>query len=835
MIGVTMEPSADTSAAPAPLVPVALLLMGGIVAGRYVPAPASLWLLGAVAAWMTALVLARHAGGAGRLALAAAIALAGAGAAAAAWHRIPPGHLAGFCPQGRSALATVTGRVLTVPRCESFNPPTPFEAYPRPPVTRYLLAAETVSTRSGPRPCRGRVAVGIDGDATDVAPGERVRIAGRLSLVVGANNPGQWDRRDHARRDGVIVRLSAPAREAVTVLSPPPGGPAALLWRLRAIAGRRLGAGAEPHGRMILGALVLGHRPARLRGLQQSMIRSGVAHFLSISGMHLGILLGLAYGLLRLGRTSPRWAAGIVLVLLAGYLLIAEPRTPVLRGSIMAGGFCLAVMLGRPANGLNLLAAAAIALLVADPIELFRPGFQLSFGVVTGIYLLLGAIRRLLFGRPLGRAGLMVFGPDERLRRAWWRVGLPFTANLVSVSVAAWLAGAPLVAYHFGVFTPLAPLATLVLLPIVTVTLVGGYVQMIGSLWLPNLTASLGGLMDALTGLLAVTADRLGRLGPCIELLPVPPWTAAVTAGAIVAAAHHRRLALTRAWAAVVLLGVLTVVAAATQTDARPREATLTVLDVRDGLCTVLRTSSGRTYLFDAGSRSLTDPYKGVLRPCLRARRWPPPTAAFVSHAEIDHYNALPALMNDVGLPVLVTHGRFGDGAGPSEPVSRLLDRIRTDGTRHRRLGRGGRIRLDARTTVTCLWPPEAAGFDPLSANDASLVLRVDCDGVRFLLPGDIQHLGQQLLLDLDPSALAADVLVLPHHGSATPALEAFVDAVDPSVVIRSAGPRRDGAVRELETLAVNRRFLATSHDGAVTVTMVHGRPLVRAFALDGE
>jgi competence protein ComEC len=453
---------------------------------------------------------------------------------------------------------------------------------------------------------------------------------------------------------------------------------------------------------------------------------------------------------------------------------------------------------------------------------------------VAGLYLLMSPVRRWLFGRWLSRAPLMVFGPDERLRAAWWRVGLPSAANMVSVSVAAWLAGAPLVAYHFGVFTPLAPLATLLLMPIVTVTLVLGYVQLLGSLWLPNLAAGLGPLMDGLTGVLAVTAEGLGRLGPCIELLPAPPWAAALTTGAIVAAAYRRRLGLTRAWAAVVVLGALAMFIAATQMEAQPREAAFTVLDVRDGQCTILRTRSGRTYLFDAGSRSLADPYTQVLRPCLRSRRWPAPTAAFVSHSEIDHYNALPGLLDDVGLPVLVTHGRFGDRE-PTDPVVRLLDRVQRGGTRHRRLERGGQIRLDERTTVTCLWPPGSAGFDVLSPNDGSLVLRLDCEGVSILLPGDVEHLGQQFLLDLDPSALAADVLVLPHHGSSTPALEAFVAAVDPAVVIRSSGPRSDGAAQELATLTVNRRFLATSEDGAVTVTIVEGRPRVTTFAIDGQ
>ena len=133
------------------------------------------------------------------------------------------------------------------------------------------------------------------------------------------------------------------------------------------------------------------------------MIRAGTAHLMSISGLHLGIFLGFVFLLCRLVAMSPRRSAGVVLVVLAAYVLLAEPRAPLLRSAIMAAALCSGLILGRRYMPLNALAAAAIILLAIEPLQLFQAGFQLSFAIVAGLVLFLRPARRLIFRRWLRR------------------------------------------------------------------------------------------------------------------------------------------------------------------------------------------------------------------------------------------------------------------------------------------------------------------------------------------------------------------------------------------------------------------------------------------------
>lgn len=812
-----------------PLAPVAVLLACGIVLGRYVAAPLGFWAsagaFALVGGWLS--LRHRHLRLLTSGLLAGAIAMAGASLGCLAWHRTADDNLAAFLPADATALITLTGRVESDVRLGAFGAFGGMQ-------TAFTLRAESVSTRQGPVPCTGRCAVTVDGPAWEVRPGDRVRIVGRLYRPYPATNPGQFDSLQYARLEGMPVRCRAPAPEAVERLDAPTTS-TGIAARLRGTALRSLRTEGEPEHRALLHALLLGRRDRSLAPTQRALIRAGAAHYLSISGMHLGILLGFAYAMLRLARVSPRTSAAVVLVMLAAYLLTAEPRTPLLRAALMAGAMCAAVLTGRSANLGNLLAGAAIVLLVVDPTELFRPAFQLSFGIVAGMLVLTRPTQRLLFGRWLRRRGLMVFRPNERGRRWLWYGGLNAGTGLLAGSLAAWLASAPLVAAHFGILTPLAPLSTLALLPIVATALVVGYAQVLLSPIAPNLAGLLGWPLDHLAGWISSTAEALSRLCPLIELYPVPAWAAGLAAVSLAAAANRRRLQLTRAWTAVMLLAVLTTIVAATQRTAPAGVAELALLDVRHGQCAVFRSPAGRTYLFDAGSMSVREPDGRILLPFLRQVRWAMPSAAFISHANSDHYNALPGLLErNPSLAVLLgkSFGGGEDADASAQALLRLLD-LRAPSTR--RLHRGHRLALDERTMVTVLWPPAAPNDEGLSENDRSLVLRLECDGLRVLLPGDIQETPQHLLSALAPAEIKADVLLLPHHGSYTPALGPFVEAVDPALVLRSSRRRRDGATDELPDLARQRRLLATDRHGCLRVRLSAGEVEARGFTSDDE
>ncbi len=817
---------------PTPLVPAALLLAAGIATGRYAPLPLGAWaaLLVSLLIAATALHLRRHLRIATTALLAGAIFTAGVCLGLLGCHRVPADHVVAFVPARSAPLAEVTGQVVTAPETDPTRRE-PFAAYVMPPRTRFLLAAEEIATSAGPARCRGLLRVAVNGPVWGLRPGQRVRIVGRLSRPAGPGNPGQYDRRAAARRSGVLVGLSAEHAEAVTTIGDGPSRLGAWLWRFRAQARQHLQADSRYQGRLLLRAMVLGQRHRGLDSINQAMIRAGVAHFLSISGLHLCVLLGCLYLLMRVVRIPPHRSAWVVLVLLGLYLLVAEPRTPLLRASIMAAAFCVAVILGRSASTANLLAAAAIILLVAEPMELFRPGFQLSFGIVAGILILCRPVRELLFGRWLRRRGLVVFRDEDRVRRWLAYNAFDWLSWTVAISVSAYLAALPLVAHHFGLFTPLAPIMTLVMFPLVAVTLIAGYVQMLLAWPMPNLSAAMAPLLGGLTDALGALAEAMGRIPwVCIELLPVPVWATVLLAAVIVATACRARLRLSRAWACVLLAGATTTVVLLTQLPAAADgEATLSVLDVRHGNCVALRTPSGATFLLDAGSSSVPDLDAALLQPFFRDRRWPDPTAAFVSHPNIDHYNALPALLARHRLPQVFLHETFEAPRAEADKAPALMALFERAGTRLRRLCRGQQVRLDDRTTVTVLWPPPPGPATAgLSVNDSSLVLRVDCDGTRVLLPGDIGARAQLQLLALPQEPLRADVLILPHHGSTTPALPDFIAAVDPRLVIRSSAPRRSGATQSIPDLTLSRHFFATDRDGCITVRFTPDGPEIR-------
>jgi len=427
----------------------------------------------------------------------------------------------------------------------------------------------------------------------------------------------------------------------------------------------------------------------------------------------------------------------------------------------------------------------------------------------------------------------MVFRDEQRVRRWLTYNAFDWLSWTVAISVSAYLAALPLVAYHFGLFTPLAPLMTLLMFPLVAATLIAGYVQMLLAWPMPNLSAAMAPLLGGLTEALAAMAEAMGRIPfVSIELLPVPAWAAVLTAAALLAAAHRGRLRLSRAWACVLLAGATTAVVLGTQLPVEADGgATLSMLDVRHGNCVVLRTPSGATFLLDAGSSSVPDVDARLLKPFFRHRRWPQPAAAFVSHPNIDHYNALPALLARHPLPQVFLHETFEAPRDDAEKVPALMAAFERAGTRLRRLHRGQQVRLDDRTTVTVLWPPPpgpaAAG---LSANDSSLVLRVDCDGTRVLVPGDIEAQAQLRLLALPREPLRADVLILPHHGAHTPALPEFIAAVDPRVIIRSSARRRRGAAESMPDLTLHRQFFTTDRDGCITIRFTPDGPEVEGF-----
>jgi len=344
----------------------------------------------------------------------------GAGRFCTSYYSVAADSIVSCTPIDRSMLATVRGRIDSFPQL--ITPEVEY-GYKGKQKILFLLQSQQVKTTSGWVPVSGLVRVSVYEPYKTFAPGDTVELVGEMGRYRGRPNPGGYDARDAGRKNGTWVWFRVKTSSAATVINSSSGGWSRWLWRMRATVQQRLTESGDIQSGQLLSALILGDRHQVLGKLNRIMVRAGIAHFLSISGLHLGVFLGFVYAICRLVWMSRRTSAIVMLVILGAYLMLAEARAPLLRSAIMATMLGLSVITGRRNSSINALAAAAIILLLIDPLQLLAPGFQLSFAIVAGLILLHNRIHEILFGWWIRRRGLMVYRREQRFRR--WMSALP--------------------------------------------------------------------------------------------------------------------------------------------------------------------------------------------------------------------------------------------------------------------------------------------------------------------------------------------------------------------------------------------------------------------------
>ncbi len=803
-------------------------MAAGVAMGRKFDLPMGFWvLLGAAGLVVAAATFRRkHLHLVTSLAIVCAIVAVGAIHVHQAFFRVAEDHIVTYTDT-TPILATLRGRIVTAPMRLA---DTAELGYRRPDRTAFVLQATHVRTADGWQAVTGLARVSVQEPADNLAAGQEVELVGRIGRYGRPANPGQFDRAAAARKKQTLIWMTVPAADGATVLAGEkmPWYTRAH-WNLRAASRQHLaGVGEVEEGRL-LNALILGERHPAMDRLNRAMVRAGAAHFLSISGLHLGVFLFFIFWICRVCLLTPRRAAVVVLAVLGCYVLLAEPRAPLLRSAAMATALCLAAISRRRYGALNALSASAIVLLAIDPLQLFSPGFQLSFTIAAGLVVGYQQVRSMLFGRWLRRRGLMVFRSDQTMRRWLHFAVINRVMDFATIILLAYALAAPLAAYHFGMFSPYAIVLNVLLFPLVLMVLVPGYLAMALQWPLPGLAYSVGRVAAWSADVLAGAVEQLERLPSLsVELFPLPVGWLVLCYATGVLIVLRRRLPLGRPAAGLAVAALCAWTAISQMPAPRPAAAELNMLAVGNGQCAVLRTPSGRTYIIDAGSTGGGDVYRRILTPFLRNRRLPKPDWAFVSHANTDHFNALsiPAVEGRIGRVYFNDYFAL-EAPSPSLEESapaRFVERLMVGDAEIFRLRAGKTISLDERTTVEVLWPP-ARQRDDLSVNDTSLVLRIICDGRRILLPGDLDEVGQRALT-ATPQAIAADVLVLPHHGGWDRTLPEFVRAVDPQVVIAScrrdptASPGDDRRGEFFKNLRRNTRYYSTARNGWIRVDL---------------
>jgi competence protein ComEC len=729
--------------------------------------------------------------------------------------------------------------------------------------TAFLLDAKSVPGMPGPTksagadiPVTGRIRVTVGEVVLDLRENERVEVFGWLYPLQPPRNPGSFDWSAFQRRQGVAASMLCKHRENVRRLGPAHAQRRDLVTRfrttVRGMLTDDLATGAEMEA-SLLEAMVLGHRSRLDRRLNDIFIRAGCIHFLAVSGLHLAVPMSFVWWLGRRVRLPNRRCAWLMLATLLVYVLIAEPRPPILRAAVMGTLFCLSLVLRRPSAGLNWLSAAAVMLVVASPRIVFAVGFQLSFAAVCGIIYLpralpIGAaaarrwfVRVVLRRRFAARDRELVNVPFRRDRRRpylsqgirrnvrrW--VFLPLT-----VAAGAWLACLPIVAEHFHRVQLWAPLNTVAVFPLVYVIIILGFTKILVEAVSPGWGSLLTGPITLLDSWLIRFADGLGSLPGASCTVPTPPWWWIVSGYVfllLLAWRFHptvpvgdnpraRRESVTPSrprWlgaACGITLVAFVLSSVAWYWPKTPERLLVTVLSVGAGTATVIELPDGRTILYDAGTSSPVDVGRNTVVPYLRHRGIARVDRVYLSHANLDHFSGLPSILEEIDTGPVILNEYFETGSTPKSPSRHLLDML---AEREHPIET-----LDPTTSdwdlggVTFeLLAPRGDFDESLSTNDSSTVLRLSYAGRSILLTGDIQERTQRALLQR--GGLHSDVLVLPHHGGVRSSTRAFLDAVDAGILVRSSSQPMDETFNGLQAVVGATTLYNTADVGAVQV-----------------
>lgn len=624
------------------------------------------------------------------------------------------------------------------------------------------------------------VVPGSCGGAVRVRWPERHAARGGTTWVVA----GRW-MGDAGR--GVLVGRRVRLLDAV------PCGRGALRDRVMARAEALFGSRAP-----MVEALVIGPNVPLEPAVRDRYAQSGLAHLLSISGLHVGFLaawLGVALGPLRLRAVRRLGVTGAVLV---AYIWVLGFPAPATRSVIMFMIYAVARWRERRVAPRGLLGLTALVLLVVDPWALQSIGAWLSVGAVGAVIW-------------AGRAA----------------AGLPKLARLVAPSIAATLLTAPITAYAFGTVAPIGIVANLVAIPLGGLV-VPAIVVSLGASWI---VPSLAALFAAAAGLGLALLDRIAATAAAIpggHVVMEAGWRAALVWTAVAAlgwwlwrAPRRPVVFVARLGFAASLLAWGGVAAALAPALDACRCLTVHFLDVGQGDAAALRTPAGRWVVIDGGPRTPAgDAGRRIVVPFLRHERAGGVAVVVATHGDADHLGGLPAVI-----------GAFPPGLvlEPGEPLGRplyleFLGAVEASGARYRAARAGDRIVLDG-VTLEVLSPDSAWVALPLDVNEHGVVLRVSYGSVRLLFQADA---GLPVEARLAGRVGTVDVLKVGHHGSRSATSDAWLSELAPREAVISVGRHNNYGHPAPEVLARLARhgitILRTDRDGTITFSTA-GQP----------
>lgn len=700
------------------------------------------------------------------------------------------------------------------------------EPEPLPHRTRlYLQVTRHDDGAAGWLPATGQVLIHVRFAARGWQYGDVVRLPVRLRSPRNFRAPGSFDYAGYLARRGIYTTAFLWNDEKIEKIDTRPETVCGWLEQARRRIGTFFDTRLNSHSATILRALIIGETSGIDKELRKTFARAGVAHVLAISGLHIGLVAGAAYGAWwwLLGRsrrilltfTMPKLAALLSVPAVFLYTGLAGGRMTVCRALIMVLVYLAAVLLGRSQEVYRSLALAALIVSLVWPGAAFEVSFQLSFVAVLAI----------LVGLDSFRAWWETFS-DRRMFQLRPQRGWVFRwlAACGLVSGCATLAVAPITAVHFNTIAIAGLVTNVVVLPLVGVTVVSGLAAAV----LVVVHEGLAGPPVFIAGLAVQVVSWV------VHAVGTWPWSAfavvtpnlleLVLAYGIVACLFFVfqpptpiRSALLRSVLPILCVALLADCAYWSWQRFFRQDLRVTFLDVGQGDAAVVEFPGSHVMVIDGGgfASPTFDSGEAIIAPFLWSRKIGRVDTLVLSHAQLDHYGGLAFVAERFGPREFWSSGQ----PAKSKRFARLTRALEQAGIVTRKMCRDSPDMVISGVRIAVLHPPcQNTG---LNTNNASVVLRLSHGEVNFLLTGDIEATGEKVLLE-SGQTLHSEIIKVPHHGSRSSSSPAFVAAVAPRAAIASLGlhNRFDFPADEVAQRYHKRgaRLLRTDRDGTVLV-----------------
>lgn len=691
--------------------------------------------------------------------------------------------------------------------------------------TRIVVAVEAVRGKRGWENSSGRIQVTMRECAQSWRREDRVEARLRLQRPRNFGNPGEFDYEAYLARRKIYVTAFAQS-DSSWQRRPAPWAPDKWLERWREHVASIFERTLQSPEKEILAALIIGESDLAPE-IRKRYSRTGLSHLLAISGLHVGLVAGAALAVIRRLLCRSEWlllrvtvakiTVAVAAVPVVLYCALAGGSVPTLRALIMGLFVAGAVLVDRQRHWLANVSAAALVINLLWPGSLFEISFQLSFAAVLAIVL---GMQRLAESWAAWEETRLV-----RLRSQFW-LWARRAVMYAGVSLCATAGTLPLTALHFNLVSLVGPAANLLLVPMlgpapVAVGLLAAFATPFSTRIAAALVALAGTIVRVGDGLVAVAAELPGAAVRVVTPSALEVVVLYLVLAAPMLVPRSRNLVLGVCALVFCVDGIYWYVSRFHRSSLR-----ITFLSVGHGDCTIIEFPGSEVLVLDGGGLSPAfDVGERVVAPYLWRRKIGRVDTLALTHPDFDHYGGLGFLAREFSPGELWWNGARGDGprfaAFWRSVQQQRIHTVPVGQGFHRRIGG---------VEVLALGPGGGAAND----NDRSLVLRLRYGPAVVLLPGDIEQPGEHRLLATLRPLLHANVLKVPHHGSAHSSSALFLNAVAPRFAIVSAGPNahldlprasvlqayRQRGVSVLRTDRNGAVILAIGADGTIAVTV---------------